>query len=77
MNTATLPPQLSDETYKRFREVVVARTGLLFGPRQRNSLVSRVLAAAERAGCKSLTLELRKFPPPLSLIPTERLKRCE
>jgi len=47
-------PQLTDEEYARFRDLVQERTGLLFGPRQREALAGGVWAAAGRAGCDGL-----------------------
>jgi chemotaxis protein methyltransferase CheR len=47
-------PKLSDHDYKRFRDLILERTGMLFGPRRRDELAGGVLAAAERAGCESL-----------------------
>ena len=54
MNVPAAPPRLSDKDHERFRELVLARTGMLFGPRRRHSLASGVLAAAGRAGCEDL-----------------------
>ncbi len=45
--------------YERFRDLILARTGMLFGPRRHDALSSGVLAAAERAGCDSLGEYLR------------------
>jgi chemotaxis protein methyltransferase CheR len=47
-------PQLTDEEYVRLRNLIQERTGLLFGPRQREALARGVLAAARRADCDGL-----------------------
>lgn len=47
-------PQLTDEEYARLRDLIQERTGLLFGPRQRDALARGVLAAARRTGCDGL-----------------------
>jgi chemotaxis protein methyltransferase CheR len=45
---------ISNTDYELFRELILARTGMLFGPRRRDALASGVLAAAERVDCESL-----------------------
>ena len=46
--------KLSDHNYELFRDLILARTGMLFGPRQRDALTRGMLAAAERADCENL-----------------------
>jgi chemotaxis protein methyltransferase CheR len=54
MNIPRSLAQLSDHDYERYRDLILERTGMLFGPRRRDELAGGVLAAAERAGCESL-----------------------
>lgn len=43
-------PQLNDDDFERFRDLILARTGMMFGPRRRDALTRGVLQAAQRAG---------------------------
>lgn len=49
-----MTPHLSNDDYARFHDLVLERTGMLFGPRRRDALARGVLTAAERAGCEDL-----------------------
>jgi len=63
-------PQLTDEQYRRFRDLILERTGLLFGPPRRYALGRGVLAAAEQSGWKDLEgyyLALRRTGTPDAL----------
>lgn len=46
--------ELCDADYERFRDLILARTGMLFGPRQRDALARGLASAAERAGVPGL-----------------------
>jgi chemotaxis protein methyltransferase CheR len=54
MNTTALSSQLSDVDYWRFRDLILARTGMLFGPRRRDALAHGLSAAAGRTGRENL-----------------------
>ena len=54
MNVAASPSQLSDIDYKRFRDLILARTGMLFGPRRRDALAHGLSAAAGRTDREDL-----------------------
>ena len=47
-------PQLDDADYERFRDLILARTGMLFGPRQRDALARGLTSAAGRTGVQDL-----------------------
>ena len=49
-----IPPQLHDNDYYRFRDLVLERTGMDFGLRRRDALVRGVMAAASRADRQDL-----------------------
>ena len=47
------PPQLNDVDFERFHDLILARTGMMFGQRRRDALARGVLEAAQRTGCKN------------------------
>ena len=47
-----MPSPLNDRHYEHFRDLILARTGVVFDPRRRDALTRGVLAAAGRAGCE-------------------------
>jgi chemotaxis protein methyltransferase CheR len=54
MNVLTSPSRLSDIDYQRFRDLILARTGMLFGPRRRDALAHGLSATAGQTGRKDL-----------------------
>jgi chemotaxis protein methyltransferase CheR len=54
MNVLAQQSRLSNIGYQRFRDLILARTGILLGPRRRDALAGGVLAAAGHIGCESL-----------------------
>ncbi len=54
MTELLLSRQLSQHDYRRFRGLVLERTGLDIGPRRRETLVNGVLDGAARARCEDL-----------------------
>lgn len=54
MSRPAPPGELGNQDYERFRDLILARTGMLFGSRRRDALVRGVVEAVGRAGCESL-----------------------
>ena len=54
MEYSEIQYQISEMEYRRFRDLILARTGMLFGPRRRDALARGMLDAAGRAGCEGL-----------------------
>lgn len=48
------PGHLTDQQYSRFRDMILERTGMLFGPRRRDALARALLAAAKRGGWEDM-----------------------
>lgn len=46
--------RLSDDDFERFHDLILARTGMMFGPRRRQALTRGVLDAARHACCEDL-----------------------
>jgi chemotaxis protein methyltransferase CheR len=54
MTMPNIQYSISNTEYELFRDLILERTGMLFGPRRHDALAGGVLAAAERAGCGDL-----------------------
>ncbi len=53
MSRPAPPGELGNQDYERFRDLIGARTGMLFGSRRRDALVRGVAEAVGRAGCET------------------------
>jgi len=54
MTMPNIQYSISNTEYELSRDLILERTGMLFGPRRHDALAGGVLAAAERAGCGDL-----------------------